>query len=213
MVLLLYVLLNYVFLYAAPIPELAGKIEVGYIAAQHIFGPAGAKIMGTVLALLLISTVSAMMLAGPRVLQVIGEDFSLFGWLKHTNTGGVPARAIYFQAGIALIFVLTASFDKVLVFAGFTMGCTTLLTVAGVFILRLRKPEIKRPYEAWGYPITPLLFLLLMGWTLIYLLRDKPQESGIGLGILALGFLVYWGSSWWEKRQVSAGRGKGHQKD
>ncbi|TNF81149.1 MAG: amino acid permease, partial [Gammaproteobacteria bacterium] len=72
-VMVLYVLLNFTFLYVAPASEMAGQLEIGYIAARHVFGATGADVMGVVLALLLISTVSAMVMAGPRVLQVIGE--------------------------------------------------------------------------------------------------------------------------------------------
>ena len=71
LVMVLYVALNYAFLRAAPMAEIAGKLEVGYVAATHIFGPVGAAIMGVTLAVLLVSTVSAMVMAGPRVLQVI----------------------------------------------------------------------------------------------------------------------------------------------
>ncbi|MEM7369322.1 MAG: amino acid permease [Bacteroidota bacterium] len=190
-VLLLYLLLNYIFLYSAPIPELAGKVEIGYISAQHIFGPLGAKVMGVVLALLLISTVSAMMLAGPRVLQVIGQDFGIFRFLAKTNSKGVPAYAIYFQAALTLIFVITSSFESVLVFAGFTLGLMTTFTVAGVFVLRYKFPDLERPYKAWGYPITPMVYLGLMIWTLVFLLMDKPLESLAGLGVVAAGFGMY----------------------
>lgn len=191
-VLIVYLLLNYVFLYSTPIPDLAGKVEIGYISAQHIFGPNGAKIMGMTLALLLISTVSAMMLAGPRVLQVIGEDIKVFDFLAKTNEQGVPARAVYFQAGIALLFVLTSSFQSVLIFAGFTLGLMTSFTVAGIFVLRMKFPQIPRPYEAWGYPFTPIIYLGLMLWTLIFLIQEETQESLIGIGIVLLGFLAYY---------------------
>ena len=78
----LYLGLNYVFLRAAPVEEMVGRLEVGYIAAGYIFGPVGADLMGITLALLLVSTVSAMVLAGPRVLHAIGEDYPTFRFLK-----------------------------------------------------------------------------------------------------------------------------------
>ena len=84
-VMVLYVLLNYVFLAVTPIENMQGKLEIGYIAAQSAFGDIGAKFTGLALALLLISTVSAMTLAGPRVLQVIGEDFTILKFLSKTN--------------------------------------------------------------------------------------------------------------------------------
>ncbi|MCG8467837.1 MAG: amino acid permease [Gemmatimonadetes bacterium] len=190
-VMILYVGLNWAFLHAAPVEELVGRLEVGYVAAGYIFGPRGADIMGVTLALLLVSTVSAMVLAGPRVLHAIGEDYPVFRFLERTNRHGVPAVAVYTQAAICLTFILTASFENILVFSGFTMGLNTFLAALGVFVLRRREPELERPYRAWGYPFTPIVFLALTGWTLVYLLIDRPVEAGMGLGIVATGLLIY----------------------
>ena len=102
--------------------ELAGKIEIGYIAGEHVFGRSGAQLMAVALAVLLISTVSAMTLAGPRVLQVIGEDYPLMGRLARKNRQGIPALAIGFQSLIAMGLVLTATFESILVFTGSRLG-------------------------------------------------------------------------------------------
>jgi len=191
LVMTLYIALNYVFLYSTPREALVGQIEIGYIAAGYIFGPRGADIMGVTLSLLLISTVSAMVLAGPRVLHAIGQDYSTFRFLERTNARGVPTVAVYTQAGLSLLFIVTASFETILVFAGFTMGLNTFLAASGVFVLRWKEPELVRPYRTWGYPITPLIFLSLTGWTLVYLLIDRPLEAGLGLGLVAIGLLIY----------------------
>ena len=82
-----------------------GKLEVGFIAAEAAFGPTGGRFMGLILALLLISTVSAMTLAGPLVIQVIGEDFRALSIVGKTNKSGVPANAIFLQSTIALLFI------------------------------------------------------------------------------------------------------------
>ena len=191
LVMLLYVGLNWAFLYAAPQAELVGKLEVGYVAAGHIFGPVGADLMGITLALLLISTVSAMVMAGPRVLQVIGEDYPFFRFLSRSNESGIPAVAIFTQAALTLAFVATASFEAILLFSGFTLGLNTLLAVLGVFVLRWREPDLPRPYRTLGYPVTPLIFLALTAWTLAYLLIDSPREATAGLWIIAVGVLLY----------------------
>ncbi len=191
LVLIMYLALNFIFLYVAPIENLKGQVEVGYIAAQSVFGPSGAAIMGVSLSLLLISTVSAMIIAAPRVLQMIGEDFSVFKILGKTNKNSIPANAIYSQSAISLVFILTGTFESILIYSGFTMGLNTFLAVLGLFILRIRKPELARPYKTWGYPITPIIFLSLTGWTLVYLLIDKPKESLLGLLTVAVGVLVY----------------------
>ena len=191
LVAILYTALNYAFLRAAPISELEGKVEVGYVAASHLFGPVGAAAMGVVLALLLVSTVSAMIIAGPRVLHAIGCDYALFRLLARTNRNGIPAAAVLVQSGLALIFVVTSSFETVLVFSGFVLALNSLITVAGVFVLRLREPGLARPYRAWGYPVTPLLYMGMTGWTLIHLLLIRPEEAWAGLALVATGLLVY----------------------
>jgi len=190
-VMLLYVALNYVFLSVAPVEAMRGQVEVGYIAASAAFGEFGGKLTGLVLATLLISTVSAMTLAGPRVLQVIGEDFHALRFFARTNRDGIPARAIYTQTALSVIFILSSSFESVLVFAGFTLALNSFVTVLGVFVLRWQQPELPRPYRTFGYPVTPLLYLALTGWTLAFVLINKPAEGLFGLGVVASGVVFY----------------------
>ena len=191
LVMVLYLALNYTFLRVAPMSELEGRLEVGHIAAQHIFGPLGADIMGVTLAVLLVSTVSAMVLAGPRVLHVIGEDHHAFRWLAKTSRAGMPKVAILTQAALALFFIFSASFEAILVFSGFTLGLNSLLAVAGIFVLRIREPELERPYRAWGYPVTSLVYLALTSWTLAYILLDRPAQGLMGLGLIVAGLVFY----------------------
>ncbi|MGD8417817.1 MAG: amino acid permease [Pseudomonadales bacterium] len=205
-VMLLYVLLNFTFLYVAPAAEMAGRLEIGYIAARHVFGGTGADIMGVALALLLISTVSAMIMSGPRVLQVIGEDFAAFRVLSRTNPYGVPHTAIIFQSLVTLAFILTASFQTILVFTGFTLGVNTFFTVLGIFVLRRRRPMLARPYRVPVYPLPPLIFLGITGWTLVYILVKEPEEGWTGLAIIAAGAVFYLLTVWFDRlRQTRAG--------
>lgn len=190
-VMALYLLLNFTFLHVAPVTAIEGRLEVGYVAARFIFGDAGAAIMGVVLALLLVSTVSAMTLAGPRVLQVIGQDFRALRFLARTNRHDVPLVAILLQSALAGVFVLTATFESILVFAGFTLGVSTLCTVASVFVLRLRRPDLQRPYRVPWYPLPPLVFLVVTGWTLAYIVLQRPVEALAGTTIFATGAVFY----------------------
>ena len=194
LVCLAYLLLNYVFLAVAPMEAMAGKVEVGYVAAGYAFGEGGAAIMGILLALLLVSTVSAMVLAGPRVLHRIGEDFPLFRVLGRVNEDGLPAIAVRVQAAVALVFLWTASFDRILVFSGATMALNTFFTVLGVFILRRRRPDLPRPFQTWLYPLPPLIFLSITGWTLLYIVLQRPIEALISLAIIGSGAVLYMGS-------------------
>ena len=189
---LLYVGLNFVFLYAAPVADLSGQVEVGLIAAKAAFGDAGGRFAGLVLAMLLISTVSAMLMAGPRVLQVIGQDYRALRISARINEDGIPSTAIYIQSGLAVLFILTSSFESVLLFAGFTLALNSFVTVLGVFVSRWRQPELARPYRTFLFPLPPLIYLALMGWTLWFVLISRPVEGLFGLGVIASGLAVYW---------------------
>ncbi len=190
-VMLLYLALNFVFLRVTPMESMSGQVEVGYIAAASAFGEAGGRFAGLVLSLLLISTVSAMTVAGPRVLQVIGQDFHILRFLARTNTDGVPSTAILFQSSLAILFILTSSIEAVLVFSGFILALNSFVTVLGVFVLRQQQPDLPRPYRTFGYPITPLIYLALTAWTLAYVLIERPVEAGCGLGIIGIGLVFY----------------------
>ena len=147
--------------------------------------------MGLMLSLLLISTVSAMLMAGPRVLLVIGQDFPAFGWMAKTNASGMPFIAILSVVSLSMVLVLTSSFESVLVFSGFVLSLNTLLTVGGVFRLRALGLLNAERYQTWGYPVTPLLYLGLTLWTLIYILIQRPTEGLMGLLVVAIGGIFY----------------------
>ena len=190
-VLLLYVGLNYVFLRSTPLAGLKGQVEVGFVAATSLFGPLGGRLMGGVIAALLVSTISSMVFAGPRIVQTMGEDLPALRFLAPKSRAGIPVRALLLQTALTLAFILRPSFQGVLVYAGFVLNLFTFLTVLGLFVFRWRRPDVPRPYRAWGYPFTPLLFLALSGWTLVFILRDKPWESLYGFATLAVGVVVY----------------------
>ena len=189
---LLYVALNFVFLRVTPMDAMIGQLEVGYIAADAVFGDVAGRFVGLVLSLLLVSTVSAMTVAGPRVLQVIGEDFPQLRLLSRTNSDGVPTLAIVVQSSLAILFILTSTFESVLVFAGFILALNSFVTVLGVFVLRSRQPDLPRPYRTFGYPVTPAIYLSVMGWTLVYVVVERPLESLTGLGVAGLGVVVWY---------------------
>ena len=192
LVMVLYVLLNFVFLRVAPIEAMVGKEEVGFVAANYIFGETGGRLVAAMLSLLLISTVSAMVLAGPRALQSVGEDFHAFRWLGRTNKDGVPRNAIYFQSLVALIFIITSSFKFIVIFAGAMLALNSLLAVIGVFVLRYKEPDLPRPYKTWGYPIVPLIYIALTTFTLIFVVKTSPGKALFAAAIIISGGVFYW---------------------
>ena len=190
-VMLLYILLNAVFLLTTPIELMVGEVEVGVIAARHVFGQAGAMFTGAILGVLLISTVSAMTIAGPRVLQVVGQDISAFRVLAKSNADGMPTTAVMVQSGLALLFVITATFDQVLIFASFTLALNSLFAVLGLFVLRWRQPDLARPFRVPLYPLVPLVYLTLTIWTLAYVAIERPQEVAVSIGLVLTGVIIY----------------------
>jgi APA family basic amino acid/polyamine antiporter len=188
---ILYVSLNFVFLYSAPMDAMVGQVEVGYIAAEAAFGDLGGRFTGLVFAMLLVSTVSAMTLAGPRVIQVIGEDFPALKPLAKTNEDGIPSTAIFLQSTLALLFIFSSTFESILVFAGFTLALNSFATVLGIFVLRWQQPDLPRPYRTFLYPLPPLIYLALTGWTLGFVLVSRPAEGLFGIGIIAAGLFFY----------------------
>lgn len=190
-VMLLYILLNAVFLLTTPMEKMVGEVEVGVIAARHVFGQTGAVLTGIVLGVLLVSTVSAMTIAGPRVLQVVGQDIRAFRFLAKSNADGMPTTAVLVQSGLALIFVATATFDQVLVFAGFTLALNSLFAVLGLFVLRVRQPDLARPFKVPLFPALPLVFLALTLWTLIYVAIERPQEVAVSFALIGSGLVLY----------------------
>lgn len=190
-VMLLYLLINYVFLHTVPIQDLEGQIEVGYISGKAIFGAAGGQIMAAVISILLLSTVSAYIFLGPRIMQVMGQDFKVLSWFSKTSPKGIPVNAFIFSMILSLLFIYTSSFDEVVIYTSFLLILITTLTVASIFILRIKFKSIRTDYRTWGYPFTPIVFLLLNVWILNYLLIEKLYESVIAISILVIGLILY----------------------
>lgn len=195
-VLILYLLLNFVFLYSVPLGEMKDAqgnpvVDIGTLSAIKIFGDTGGKIIAVVISLLLLSSVSSLILAGPRITQVMGEDYGLLKFFSKKNQNGIPFIAILVQGSITVFFIFTSTFDAVITYIGFTLNLFTFLTVLGLFILRRKKSDLPKPYKTWGYPFTPIFFLTFGLWLLIYGLLYKQKESLAGLGTVAAGLLIY----------------------
>jgi APA family basic amino acid/polyamine antiporter len=187
----LYMLLNYVFLRTVPMDELAGQIEVGFLAGVQIFGEAGGQTTAAIIAGLLASTVSAYIFLGPRILMVMGEDMPALTWLSVKSQRGLPVNAFVFQTLVTLALIYTSTFDQVMLYASILLIANSTLAVAGVYVLRMNEPNLPRPYRTWGYPVTPAVFLAVNIWTLMYVLQTRPFESFVGLVILGVGLTLY----------------------
>jgi APA family basic amino acid/polyamine antiporter len=188
---ILYVALNAVFLHTTPIDQLSGQLDVARIAGSHIFGEVGGRIVGTMICIGLVSSISAMMWIGPRVMMTMGEDVPAMRVFARKSTQGAPAYAILFQLTVASLMLFTRSFEAVLDFIQFALLFCSFFTVLGVIKLRVTQPGLARPYRAWGYPFTPAVFLLVTGFMMYYLLIDRPLQSSLGIAIMISGLVIY----------------------
>jgi APA family basic amino acid/polyamine antiporter len=131
-------------------------------------------------------------MTGPRVYEAMGQRFAGLRFITGRVAGGGPVRSILLQGAVAVAMVLTASFDTLLTYTGFTLSAVAGLTVAGVIVLRLREPDLPRPYRTWGYPFTPILFILLMLWMMGHAVIERPAVALTGAVTVGLGFVLWW---------------------
>jgi APA family basic amino acid/polyamine antiporter len=190
-VLTLYVALNAVFLHAAPIDKLSGQLDVAVIAGRYMFGDQGGRIVGGLICLGLVSSISAMTWIGPRVTMTMGEDIPMLRLFARTSKAGVPTAAILFQLAVVNLMLLTQSFEAVLDFIQFSLTACSFMAVLGVIKLRITRPDLPRPYRAWGYPVTPIIFLLVTGFMMYYLVVNRPAQSLAGFAMMLAGLAIY----------------------
>ena len=192
LVMCLYLLLNIVYIYALPAKEMSGVLDIGTKSAISLFGGNISKYFSGAIGVSLLSVLSAMIMAGPRVYYAMSKDgvfFELFG--KVNTLHRTPVYAIFLQAAIAIIMVITASFDDLLIYIGFTLSLCSMFTVAGMILLRIKRPALARNYKTFGYPVTPLLFIAGNLWIIYFSIKSRPVTSLFGLATIGLGILVY----------------------
>ena len=187
----LYVFTTYVFLRVIPIRDMTGKIEIGYIFGSQIFGPHTSTIMGLIFSLLLLSTVSSMIITGPRVTQIMGEDYAILKWFAKRSKKEIPVRAIIIQSALSIGYILTSTFEQMITLIGFTLNVFTLLAVIGMMLNRRKKPDSDFVYRVKFYPVVPIIFILINSWIIIYGLIYRPMESLAGIGISLAGLIFY----------------------
>ena len=197
LVTLLYLLLNVVFLCAVPPAALAGHVNVAHIAAGALFGAGGAQVVSSLVALTAAGFVSAMLMSGPRVAVAMAQDGVFFRALGRANARGAPTLAVGLQGALAIVAVLTAKFDQLLVYVGFTLTLNAAAAVLAAFVLRRRDPG-ERPHHALGWPYSGVLFLAMAAFMIVLAVRERPWESAAALATLVAGGVAY---AAWHRRQ------------
>lgn len=191
LVTLLYAAVNAVFLWSTPWEVISGKEEAALLAAESIFGPTGGKFMGFLIAFGLISTVASMMWAGSRVNQRMGQDAPFLSALARTNASGTPWVAVLVVAAVALGMLSTGTFRQILSYVQCLLLLSSAMAVCGVIVMRVRRPEMPRPFRVPLYPLPPLLFILMAGYMIWQKAQDGLTELLWGVVTLLAGVFVY----------------------
>jgi APA family basic amino acid/polyamine antiporter len=202
LVTLLYLALNSVFVYAVPAEKLAGKLEVARIATEALGGAPFANFVTALIALALATSVSSMLMAGPRVYARMADDGCLPSWLRHPPQGP-PRAAILFQTVLALAMLWTFTFKALLTYIGFTLGLCTAAAVAGLIRMRLRQGS-KVPVPGW--PWVPVIFVVAVSAITVFTMARQPVASALGLATMGFG-LAAWRFTSRTRRQTGVSSG------
>jgi APA family basic amino acid/polyamine antiporter len=191
-VVVLYLLLNVVYFRALPVPTIAGAPRVAELATGTLFGPWAARLMTAAVLVSSFGCLSASLLYTSRIYQPMAADGLFFRAVGRVHPRHhVPVVSLWAQGVWTTILALSGSYQQLYTYAIFSLVLFHVMTASAVFVLRRRRPELPRPYRAWGYPVVPLLFigacLLLIGNTLV----AKPVESLLGTALLVLGIPAY----------------------
>ncbi len=184
-VLTLYCVLNMLYVYAVPPESMHGEIAVGSLAASYLFGASAQTVISLLIAFALLSSISALIILGPRVYYAMAKDGYFFRTVADVHpVFRVPSNAIVLQCLIAVVLVLSGTFDQILTYMGFCLGIFPILAVMGVFKL----PSADRP--PW-YPVAALFFAAVSVMILVLAYLERPVESSIAIVTVLAGIPFY----------------------
>jgi basic amino acid/polyamine antiporter, APA family len=190
----LYVALNAILLKAVPPAALAGQVEVAHLAARALFGETAARLLSLLICVVVAASVSALVMTGPRVYLAMAEDGVFFSALARRNRRGAPTAATLVQGGLALALTLTATFEALLVYVGFTLSVSAAVTVLAAVVLRRRESAANRPYRAPLWPLPAVVYFTLACWMTVYGVARRPLPTLAGLFTIGAGaiFFLVW---------------------
>lgn len=194
-VVVMYLMLNLFFTYSIPSGEMAGVPEIGAMAAGKAFGPSAAVVISLMISFALFSSLSAFIILGPRVYYSMAREGYFFDFAAKIHSRyKVPVYAILLQCAIAIILVMSGTFEQILIYMGFSLGIFPLIAVFGVFRLRASgKSVLKMP----GFPYVHLFFIVTGVLMLVLAFIERPEESSVAILTALSGIPVYY---WFRKR-------------
>lgn len=187
----LYLALNLVFIYAAPLEQMKGVIAIGSLAATNLFGPEIAGAFSALMALSLIAMVNAMVTIGPRVYYAMAQNRAFFKSAARVHPKWrTPVFAILCQ-GICSVLMTLTPFPTLVIYIGFTLTATAVLAVASLFIFRKRPNWQRLRVVSFAWPLVPVTFILVALWMFVYGVMLEPKVSVAAVLTIATGAAVY----------------------
>ncbi len=198
LIILLYLAINAVYFYAVPVEKMQGAIRVSEVATTALFGHQTSAWITAIITVSILGSLNVTVMLGPRIYYAMARDGLFFASLTRVHPRfHTPANAIIVQALWSSVLVLTGTFGTLLNYVTVVIALLSTLTVGSLMVLRAKRPELKRPYKIWGYPVVPLLFILANLGIGLATLWEKPFDAVRGFGIVALGIPAYF---FWKQR-------------
>ncbi|MBS1615304.1 MAG: amino acid permease [Bacteroidetes bacterium] len=190
---LLYICMNLMYLNVLSVHEIAFSQQdrVALAASKKLFGALGTTIIAVLVMVSTFGCNNGLILAGARVYNTMARDGLFLPAAAKLNAKGVPAIALWMQCLWASILCLSGKYGQLLDYIVFVVLIFYILTIGGIFVLRRRRPDLPRPYKAFGYPVVPVLYMMVAAFICIILLKVKPDTTLPGLFIVLLGIPVY----------------------
>jgi APA family basic amino acid/polyamine antiporter len=209
---ILYLLANIVYITVLPLrgnPHGATVMEhgmqfamndrMGTAAIYNVFGDSAAIIMAAFIVISTFGCNNGLILAGARVYYSMSNDGLFFRKVSALNNKGVPARGLLVQCIWASLLCLSGTYSQLLDYVVFAVLIFYVLTIAGLFVLRKKRPEMERPYKAFGYPVIPIIYIILATLIMVILLIYKQDYTWPGLIIVLVGIPVYY---LWRRKSI-----------
>jgi len=190
----IYVCANLMYIAVLPLHDVAfaPQDRVAVAAANSIFGNIGTYVIAVMIMISTFGCNNGLILAGARVYYTMAKDGLFFNNAGRLNKNSVPAWALWAQCIVAAILCLSGRYGDLLDMVSFIVVIFYVLTIAGIFILRRKRPDAERPYKAFGYPVLPAIYILMGVAFCILLIKYKPQFTWPGLIIALIGIPLYY---------------------
>jgi APA family basic amino acid/polyamine antiporter len=201
MVVTLYTLINVAYIYVLSVQGIAHAKLVASDTAQTILGPVGASFVSLAVVISTFGANNSFILTGARVYYAMAKEGVFFNSVARLHpVSQAPVSSLVAQGLWSCLLVLSGTYDQLFTYVVFAAWIFYAMSCLAVFVLRRKEPGMQRPYRTWGYPVTPLLFILFAIWLVMNTVIEAPRDSAIGLGIILMGLPPYF---YWKKRKRS----------